>query len=212
MTNDVVIPEKIIRTVTGRAVPKPEDNQDTDRMVYGGALNEISFRGYGKQLFAKERFKDGILVPDHPLNDLRYAGANILIGGDNYGCGSSREHAPQAHLDAGFRGLITAGYAGIFQANCGSIGLVAVTVPKSDIKTLAEMVKKYPQTGFTIDLEDKNLGYNSREGPTGIMPFEIPENIREAFLKGAWDKIVLSRQNPDAVKAKMQEIPYFSFQ
>jgi 3-isopropylmalate/(R)-2-methylmalate dehydratase small subunit len=202
-----IILEKVIKEIIGRGVPKPEDNQNTDDMVYGGELNRITFKGYGKDLFAVER-KDN---PHHPLNDLRYAGATILIGGENYGCGSSREHAPQAHLDFGLRALVTAGYAGIFQGNCASIGLVAVTVPKSDIVTLSEMVRKYPHTRLTIDLEDKNLGYHSQEGPTGIMPFEIPENVRQSFLNGTWDALALLRSNPEKVAETMKRVPYFEF-
>ena len=202
-----IILEKVLREIIGRAIPKPEDNQNTDDMVYGGELNRITFKGYGKDLFANER-KDS---PAHPLNDSRYAGATILIGGENYGCGSSREHAPQAHLDFGLRALVTTGYAGIFQGNCASIGLVAVTVPKSDIVTLAEMVRKYPNTALTIDLEDTTLGYNSREGPTGIMPFEIPENVRQSFLNGTWDALALLRSNPEKVAETMRRVPYFEF-
>lgn len=202
-----IILERVIREIIGRAVPKPEDNQNTDDMVYGGELNRISFKGYGKDLFANER-KDN---PAHPLNDPRYAGATILIGGENYGCGSSREHAPQAHLDFGLKALVTAGYAGIFQGNCASIGLVAVTVPKSDTEKLAEMTRKYPHTAFTINLEDKTLGYHSQEGPIGTMPFEIPENVRQSFLNGTWDALALLRSNPEKVAETMKRVPYFSF-
>ncbi len=202
-----IILEKVIREITGRAVPKPEDNQNTDDMVYGGELNRITFKGYGKDLFANERKGN----PNHPLNDPRYAGAAILIGGENFGHGSSREHAPQAHLDYGFKALITAGYAGIFQSNCASIGLVAVTVPKPDIEKLAEMAKNYPQTEFTINLEDKILNYHSKDGPTGIMPFEIPENVRQSFLNGTWDALALLRSNPEKVLETMKKVPYFGF-
>ncbi|MFT4302945.1 MAG: hypothetical protein ACMXYG_00105 [Candidatus Woesearchaeota archaeon] len=206
MTNTIIL-EKIIKTIVGTAIPKPEDNQNTDDMVYGGQLNRISFKGYGKDLFANER----IANPNHPLNDDRYKGATILIGGDNYGCGSSREHAPQAHLDYGFKALITAGYAGIFQANCASIGLVAVTLPKADIITLADLVKENPSTSLTIDINDKTISYESFNKPNAIFKFDIPENVRQSFLNGTWDALALLRSNPEQVAETMATIPYFSF-
>jgi 3-isopropylmalate/(R)-2-methylmalate dehydratase small subunit len=208
---DLIIPEKIISRVVGRAVPKPEDNQNTDAMVYGAALNEISFRGYGKKLFEKERFRNRVPVPDHPLNDSRFAGATILIGGENYACGSSREHAAQAHLDAGFKAIVAAGYAGIFRGNCNSIGVVAVTVERNCIKELAELVELTPSLELTINLEDMTLGYRI-EGAQYFKSVAMPENARQDFLRGTWDKFLLARQNQEAVKAKMTEIPYFSFQ
>ncbi len=207
MAKKIIIHEKIIKIVSGTAVPKPEDDQNTDDMVYGGKLNLITFKGYGKELFANER-KDN---PNHPLNDPRYKGAKILIGGENYACGSSREHAPQAHLEYGFNALITAGYAGIFQANSASIGLVATIVPKSDIEKLTEITMKNPETVFEINLENKLISYDNQEGLIGKMPFEIPENIRQDFLDGTWDAITLLRNNPEQVKKTMEKIPYFGF-
>lgn len=208
MIEQKIIPEKVISEIIGKAIPKPEDNQNTDDMVYGGELNRVTFKGFGECLYANERKNN----PTHPLNDSRYTGATILIGGDNYGCGSSREHAPQALLDFGFRALITAGYAGIFQGNCASIGLVAVTIPKSEIEKLAETVKKDPRTGFNLELEDKILSYSSREeGITRQIPFEIPENVRQSFLNGTWDALALLRSNPEQVKKTMEKIPYFNF-
>ncbi len=204
--SDLVIPEKVITKVVGTAVPKPEDSQNTDDMVYGGNLNVISFAGLGRELFREERQKD----PNHPLNDSRFKDATILIGGDNYGCGSSREHAPQAHKYYGFKGLITAGYAGIFQGNCKSIGLVAVTVPKPKILELAEMVEEVPHTRLGIDLESKTIVYEFG-GDRHEVPFDMPENTRNAFLTGTWDAMAILRSNPEEVKAKMKEIPYFSF-
>lgn len=202
-----IILEKVIKEIIGRGVPKPEDNQNTDDMVYGGELNRITFKGYGKDLFAVER-KDN---PAHPLNDPRYAGATILIGGENYGCGSSREHAPQAHLDFGLRTLVTAGYAGIFQGNCASIGLVAVTVSKEGISCLARTVEEFPKTEIRINLETKALGYGSQRGHLGEMPFEIPENVRQSFLNGTWDALALLRSNPEEVAETMKRVPYFEF-
>lgn len=199
--------KKIIKVVRGRAVPKPEDNQDTDAMVYGGELNRITFKGYGKDLFANERQGN----PSHPLNDPRYRGAVILLGGANYGCGSSREHAPQAHLDYGFKALVTAGYAGIFQPNCGAIGLVAVTVPKQDILELARLVKATPEMILDLNLENKILTCELGKQIIDEIGFEMPEASRQAFLDGTWDAFALLRSNPKEVEAAMKRIPYFWF-
>jgi len=203
-----IILEKVIKEIIGRGLPKSEDNQNTDDMVYGGELNRITFKGYGKDLFAVER-KDN---PTHPLNDPRYAGATILIGGENYGCGSSREHAPQAHLDFGLRALVTAGYAGIFQGNCASIGLVAVTTAKNNIEELAQRVRECPESELSIDLSSKRL---KLVVPSGMhisdYPIDIPENVRQSFLNGTWDALALLRSNPEKVAETMRKVPYFEF-
>lgn len=198
--------EKVISLIEGRAVPKPEDDQNTDDMVYGGKLNRVTFKGYGKELFANER-KDN---PEHPLNDPRFKGSNILIGGANHGCGSSREHAVQAYKDYGFEAVITAGYAGIFQGNCAAIGLVAVTLPKEEINTLAELVNEDPKTKLSLDLKSKELTYQSAKS-NGILTFDIPEETRQKFITGTWDEIDILRANPEEVEAKMKEIPYFGY-
>jgi len=205
MTEKLIIPEKIIKCVRGRAIPKPENNQNTDDMVYGGQLNLISFKGYGKYLYAEERKNN----PTHPLNDPKYSGAKILIGGENFGCGSSREHAPQAFLDYGIKALIAADYAGIFQSNCAATGLVAVTMEKGYVKDLANIVKENPSMEIEIDLEKKLISYK----PHGAyqIGLDIPDNVRESFLNGTWDALGILRSNPEDVKKAMDKIPYFKF-
>lgn len=200
----LIIPGKVISRVVGTAVPKPEDDQSTEDMVYGGKLNKLSFKEYGRELFKDEREKD----PNHPLNDPRFKGATILIGGDNYGAGSSREHAPQGHKYAGFKALVTAGFAGIFQGNCGSIGLVAVTVPKSNILTLVDVVKEMPQTRFGIDLESKKITYEFA-GERQELSFDMPEATRQSLLEGTWDALAILRSYYKEVEAKMRELPHF---
>ena len=206
MTEKLIIPEKIIKKIEGRAIPKPGNNQNTDDMVYGGQLNLISFKGYGKYLYAEERKNN----PTHPLNDSKYSGAKILIGGENFGCGSSREHAPQAFLDYGIKALIAADYAGIFQSNCAATGLVAVTVPKPDLNELIGLVKAYSGMEFNIDLESKLITgrYHDLTSETN---FDIPDNVRESFLTGTWDALGILRSNPEDVKNTMDKIPYFKF-
>ena len=113
---------KTRRRITGTAVPKPEDNQNTDAMVYGGKLNKLSFTEYGNEFFKAERDKD----PNHPLDDPRFKGANILIGGDNYGSGSSREHAIWALRGSGVRAVIANSFARIFYRNAINNGFLAI--------------------------------------------------------------------------------------
>lgn len=217
MADKLIILEKIINRIEGRAIPKPENNQNTDDMVYGGQLNLITFKGYGKFLYAEERKKN----PNHPLDDIKYKGANILIGGENFGCGSSREHAPQAFLDYGIKALIAADYAGIFQSNCAATGLVAVTMEKDMLNSLVNYIKENPQTRLVIDINEKKVNYEAhikkgffiKDGYTneGHIDIDIPDNVRESFLNGTWDALGILRSNPEEVKKTMDKIPYFKF-
>ena len=203
----LIIPGKIISVVRGRAIPKPEDNQNTDDIVPARYLKEITFSEMGNYAFIDERLKDGQPVQGHPFNDDRYEGANILIGGANFGCGSSREHAPQALHRYGIDAIIAASFAEIFAGNSYNIGLVGVTVPAKTIAAMAECAQKNPLADLSIDLKTKMIAY----GPMGLISFDMPEDRKIGFLNGTWDAMTVLQQDKAGIAETAARLPYLNF-
>ncbi len=197
------IPENVIKVVIGTAIPKPENEQNTDLIVPARFLKEITNRNMGKYVYADERARDG---PSHPFNGT-YEGATILVAGANYGCGSSREHAPQALHRFGIAGIIAESFAEIFARNCASIGVVPVTIPTEEISALAEYIQKGQLTGVKIDLEKKVVTYNGK-----AVTLDIPEGRRQAFLDGTWDALTVLQQDTQGIERTFRKLPYLGFE
>src|SRR3984957_11500469 len=153
--------EKITR-VAGRAVHVPGNDIDTDRIIPARYLKCVTFDGLGQYLFYDVRKNaDGSDKP-HPLNDPRFKGSTILLSGANFGCGSSREHAPQAIQKYGFRAVIAEGFAEIFFGNCTTLGIPCATASRTDIARIAAAVAADPQLPITIDLEAKAIRFGGQ--------------------------------------------------
>jgi 3-isopropylmalate/(R)-2-methylmalate dehydratase small subunit len=164
----------------GRAAPLPVANVDTDQIVPKQFLKTVDREGLGKGLFYDLRFDgEGQPKPDFVLNQPAYAGASVLIAGDNFGCGSSREHAPWALLDFGLRCVIAPSFADIFYNNCFNNGLLPVILPEDDVHALMGEAKGGNHT-FSIDLEAQTV-----TAPSGrSFRFEIDPGRKEKLLKG----------------------------
>lgn len=202
----VIIHDKVIKYVGGRAIPKPGADQNTDDIVPARYLSEITFENMGDYPYFDERFVDGEPVEEHPFNNPAYTGANILIAGANYGCGSSREHAPQALHRYGIDVVIANSFAEIFAGNCASLGMVGVTVSSEDIAELVDYVQREPSTEFCVDLTEKVIRSGGNE-----VPFEIPEGRRQAFLTGTWDAMAILQQNEAGLEEVASKLPYLRF-
>lgn len=199
--------ESQISVIRGRGVPKPAKDQNTDDIVPGRYLIEITFARMGEYLFRDERFdKGGNAVPSHPLNVQAYHGARILIAGPNFGCGSSREHAPQALKRYGIDLIIAPSLAEIFAGNSASIGLVAVTASESDVGALVDFVTKQPGTEIVMNLETKTATYAGR-----AIRIDLPEGRRQAFLTGTWDRMAVLQRNDAGIRRVEQSLPYLNF-
>jgi 3-isopropylmalate/(R)-2-methylmalate dehydratase small subunit len=145
-------------SVTARAMPLPVDNIDTDQIIPARFLKTTDKSGLGSGLFADWRYQaDGSPRPDFPLNDRRYAGAQILVAGDNFACGSSREHAPWALVDYGFRAVISTSFADIFRNNSLKNGLLPIIVDPGTHVAIFQMVKGDPACELTIDLATQQV-------------------------------------------------------
>ncbi len=176
-------------TVTGVAVPLDRADVDTDQIIPKQFLKRIERTGFGEFLFFDWRKDD-----DFPLNRPEYVGAQILIAERNFGCGSSREHAPWALEDYGFRAVIAPSLADIFRTNCTKIGLLPVILAEDEVRALIDQTTAVPGATVTVDLTA-----NAVVAPDGQrFRFEIEPDVRERLLNG-WDDISLTLANEAAI-------------
>jgi len=175
--------EKITR-ITGRAVHVPGNDIDTDRIIPARYLKCITFDGLGEFLFYDVRKNaDGSDKP-HPLNDPRHRGATILLTGANFGCGSSREHAPQALQKHGIKAVIAEGFAEIFFGNSITLGMPCLTADRADISRIAAAVEADPDAEVAIDLVTQRVSFAGQ-----TIRASLRESARDALLNGRWDPI-----------------------
>ncbi|MEM7383918.1 MAG: 3-isopropylmalate dehydratase small subunit [Verrucomicrobiota bacterium] len=194
---------KKIERISGRAVHVPGSDVDTDRIIPARFMKCVTFDGLGEFLFYDVRKDEEGDDREHPLNESRFEGASILLAGSNFGCGSSREHAPQALYRYGFRGLIAESYAEIFFGNCTTLGVPCVTASGEDIRKLAAAVEADPQLEITIDLENERVVFGDQH-----LPASLPGSAREALLNGRWDPIAELQDNEAVVDERLQSLGY----
>jgi len=175
------------RRVDGRMAPLDLADVDTDQIIPKQFLKRIERTGYGPFLFYDWRAR-GNFVLDRP----EYAGASVLVAGANFGCGSSREHAPWALRDFGFRAIIAPSFADIFRANCYKTGLLAVTLPPSQVRHLMDLAQEDPQARVTVDLEAQQV-----RGDDFSYRFEIDPFARDMLLGGLDEISLVERHDAD---------------
>jgi len=171
------------KTVTSKAAPLDMPNVDTDQIIPKNFLKRVERTGFGQFLFNDWRFNDdGSENKSFVLNQPEHKGARILLARDNFGCGSSREHAPWALLDYGFQVIIAPSFADIFHNNCFQNGILPIRMPAEQVEELFQAVKKDAATEFTVDLEKKTISYAGKG-----LPFDIAEPMRQKLLLGLDD-------------------------
>lgn len=196
--------EKII-TVSGSGVLVPGSDIDTDRIIPARFMKCVTFDGLGEYLFHDARFDPDGTPTGHPLDNPRFAGASILLSGVNFGCGSSREHAPQALYRFGFRAVIAQSFAEIFFGNCATLGVPCVTASAEDIARLAAAVEADPATEITIDLEAREVRWTG-----GSFAIGQPESAREALTSGRWDPIGELLEASPQIAERAATLPYLA--
>ncbi|MCK3778469.1 3-isopropylmalate dehydratase small subunit [Ensifer sesbaniae] len=186
--------EKFVK-LTGVAAPLPVVNIDTDMIIPKDYLKTIKRTGLGKGLFAEARYnEDGSVNPDFVLNKPAYQNAKILVAGDNFGCGSSREHAPWALLDFGIRCVISTSFADIFYNNCFKNGILPIVVSQADLDKLMDDASRGSNAILSVDLESQEI-----TGPDGgSIKFEIDAFKRHCLLNGL-DDIGLTLEKATAI-------------
>lgn len=196
--------EKITQ-ITGRGVPVPGDDIDTDRIIPARFMKCVTFDGLGEYLFHDVRMNEDGTKRNHPLNEERFAGAEIIISGNNFGCGSSREHAPQAIYRAGFRAVIAEGFAEIFFGNSTQLGMPCVAATAGDLDILRAAVNADPAMQITIDVEKKEIRFGGK-----CVPCEIRDGARNALVNGKWDPLQDLLNGAEAVEAVAANLPYMA--
>lgn len=190
-----------ITNISGTAVPLLLDDIDTDRIIPARYLRCVTFDGLGDHAFEDDRQQD----PGHSFNKPQHAGASILVSGRNFGCGSSREHAPQSLMRWGIKAVVAESFAEIFFGNCTGLGIPCVTAARADLANVAAAVAENPQTPVTLDLENLTLSYGDFS-----IPVSMPKSPHEALTSGQWDFLGQLLDNQPAIRERAGQIPYLS--
>ena len=173
-----------IKDVSGTGIHLPGDDIDTDRIIPARYLKCVTFDDLAGTHFYDVRFDPDGKPTGHPLDEPRFAGASIMLSGSNFGCGSSREHAPQAIYRSGFRAIIAESFAEIFFGNSTTLGMPCVSASREDIESLGAAIEEDPGTGIRIDLESMTVSYEDRN-----FAITMPGSARQALTAGRWDPI-----------------------
>ncbi len=181
--------------LTGVAAPLPMINIDTDKIIPKNYLKTIKRTGLGRALFAEIRYdEEGLERPDFVLNKPAYRHAQILVAGENFGCGSSREHAPWALLDFGIRCVISTGFADIFYNNCFKNGILPIKVTPQELEKLLDDAGRGANATLTIDLENQEI-----RGPDGgVIKFDVDAHRKHCLVEGL-DDIGLTMQKDNSI-------------
>jgi len=183
-----------ITQVGGTGVYVPGTDIDTDRIIPARFMKCVTFDGLGEFAFYDVRKNPDGSDKQHPLNDDRFTGASILLSGANFGCGSSREHAPQALYRFGFRAVIAESFAEIFFGNCTTLGIPCAVATAQDIQVLAAEIERNPKLEITVDLNAGRVFFEDQD-----FPIVLPDTARDALTTGQWDPIAELLENKEAV-------------
>ncbi len=194
-----------ITLVSGRAVPLNGDDIDTDRIIPARFMKCVTFDGLGEFAFYDVRFAEDGSKKRHPLNESRYQDATILISGSNFGCGSSREHAPQSLYRYGFRAVIAESFAEIFFGNSITLGMPCVILASEDRKSLAALVDADASLKVAVDLEKMEV----RAGKARFSAV-MADSARDALLSGRFDPIAGLLEGREAVDEVVERLPYIN--
>jgi 3-isopropylmalate/(R)-2-methylmalate dehydratase small subunit len=191
-----------VERIAGRACVLRGDDIDTDRIIPARFLRCVTFDGIGEHAFEDDRQQ---AKGDHPLDDPRFRGASILVVGRHFGCGSSREHAPQALMRFGFRAFVGGSFAEIFAGNCTALGLPCVTLESTDLEALMDSVALDPAQEVVIDLAARTV--RSR---AGVAKAGLPDGVRKALLEGSWNATAVLVDAGAAIERTAERLPYAS--
>ncbi|MEW5982169.1 MAG: 3-isopropylmalate dehydratase small subunit [Acidobacteriota bacterium] len=187
----------------GTALPLRGDDIDTDRIMPARFLRVVSFDGLEAHVFEDDRRAVAAGGRLHPFDDPAYAGATVLVVNRNFGCGSSREHAPQGLVRKGVRAVVGESFAEIFFSNATAIGLPCVSLRRADVAALQGLVEQEPGMRVSVDLAAGEVRAASH-----VWPASMPHAAREAFVSGTWDATALLLDNLDEVRRVADRLPY----
>ena len=203
MTGTEDIPE--VDYVEGTGVPIRGNDIDTDQIIPARFMKVVTFDGLGEFAFFDLRFDDEDEEKDHPFNEERFQDANVMVVNNNFGCGSSREHAPQALMRWGIDAIIGEGFAEIFAGNCLALGIPTVTADHETINALQQWVDDNPDGEIEVDVRAETVTYGDNE-----ISVEVDRAQREALVEGNWDTTALMKANRNAIEDTAADLPYLS--
>jgi 3-isopropylmalate/(R)-2-methylmalate dehydratase small subunit len=192
-----------VKSVVGRAVPLVGNDIDTDRIIPARFLRCVTFDGLGEQVFADDRTQ---LQGQHPFDQPHYQGADVLVVNRNFGCGSSREHAPQALAKWGIRAIVGESFAEIFFGNCVAMGIPCVTADAATVKQLQDKLAADPRTLLTVDLEARQVHLGDFSAP-----ISLNDGARNMFLSGTWDACGQLIAQAEQIRATAASLPYMGW-
>ena len=187
--------------IAGRGIPLPGNDIDTDRIIPARFLKEVTFASMGEHVFEDARKQN----PEHPFNSPAYQGASVLVVGQNFGCGSSREHAPQALMRWGINAIVGGSYAEIFFGNCTANGIPCLAADQADVDWLLRAVEKNPREALDVDVERQEVRFMGR-----TIPARIPDGVRNQLVSGAWNAMGVLLDAGDAIERTARALPYVS--
>ena len=190
-----------VKSVSGPGIPLLLDDIDTDRIIPARYLRCVTFDGLGEHAFEDDRQQDS----NHPFDKPQYRNAKVLLAGRNFGCGSSREHAPQSLMRWGIQAIVAESFAEIFFGNCSSLGIAAVRATREGLQKLASVVEADPDVEVTVNLET----LTAKAGDVNV-PVTMPDSARNALISGQWDYLGQLVSARDLVTAHAATIPYLN--
>jgi 3-isopropylmalate/(R)-2-methylmalate dehydratase small subunit len=201
--SDGEAPAEKVTEVSGTGIPVRGNDIDTDQIIPARFMKVVTFDGLGQFSFFDQRFDDEDNEKDHPFNEEQYQDANVLVVNANFGCGSSREHAPQALVRWGIDAIIGESFAEIFAGNCLALGVPTVTADTETIRELQDYVEKYPDSEIEIDVEAETVSYDDR-----VVEVDVDDAQRKALVDGIWDTTALMKSNTEAIADTAASLPY----
>jgi 3-isopropylmalate/(R)-2-methylmalate dehydratase small subunit len=187
------------RQISGRGIPVTGNDIDTDRIIPARFLKAVTFETMGEHAFEDAREQN----PEHPFNSPAYKGASVLIVGQNFGCGSSREHAPQALMRWGIRAIVGGSFGGIFFGNCVMLGIPCLRASQEDLEWLQREIGRAPQSPVSVDVEKQEVRFGDR-----LIKASIPDGARNQLVNGTWDSTSVLLEAGAAIEATAGKLPY----
>ncbi|PYM69912.1 MAG: 3-isopropylmalate dehydratase small subunit [Candidatus Rokuibacteriota bacterium] len=187
------------RQISGRGIPVTGNDIDTDRIIPARFLKAVTFEGMGEHAFEDAKKQN----PEHPFNQKVYEGASVLVVGQNFGCGSSREHAPQALMRWGIQAIVGGSFGEIFFGNCVMLGIPCLVASQADLEWLQKAIERAPQTPVLVDVEKQEVRFGDR-----VIKATVPDGPRNQLVAGTWDSTAVLLEAGAAIEATAAKLPY----
>ena len=187
------------RQIAGRGIPVTGNDIDTDRIIPARFLKEVTFESMGEHAFEDAKKQN----PEHPFNQKAYEGASVLVVGQNFGCGSSREHAPQALMRWGIQAIVGGSFGEIFFGNCVMLGIPCLVASQEDLEWLQKAVSLAPRDAMSVDVDKQEVRFGDR-----VIKATVPDGARNQLVGGTWDSTAVLLEAGAAIERTAKKLPY----